>query len=425
MNHIPPTLALLAVLAAGPKGAAEDAAFALDALEKKAGHFFTVKGVDWKRVRSETGKAAAKAKTPEEHYAMLVRLAARLRDGHAYVRTTDATRDLKWPGPVLERGPGMLWCTSGAKVFVKNSWGAAEASGVKAGMEGLAVDDLPARKWLDRGTEELADTASFSTPQQASYFACHWGLAGEAGSPLKVELRSPDGKTKKATLTRNEGGFVPRGPAFPPEGLKTIGRQSYGRTAKGFAYVHLRDTPSDLPAQVDGILAGVGDAPGLVLDFRANGGGAFDHEAFLGRFVPKGKTMSFTNPYPSAGENPFTGPVLVIVDAGVRSAGETGSGIFKEDGRAYMIGESATAGMSSSKETLELPSGLFSIFFSVHSNKARFNGGRGVEGIGVVPHELVPYDPKDLDQGVDTLIRRAEELLARFPQDRVPYKPPR
>jgi len=31
---------------------------------------------------------------------------------------------------------------------------------------------------------------------------------------------------------------------------------------------------------------------------------------------------------------------------GVRSAGETGSGIFKEDGRAYMIGESATAGMS-------------------------------------------------------------------------------
>jgi len=41
MNHIPPTLALLAVLAAGPKGAAEDAAFALDALEKKAGHFLT------------------------------------------------------------------------------------------------------------------------------------------------------------------------------------------------------------------------------------------------------------------------------------------------------------------------------------------------------------------------------------------------
>lgn len=44
----------------------------------------------------------------------------------------------------------------------------------------------------------------------------------------------------------------------------------------------------------------------------------------------------------------------------------------------------------------ELPSGLFALYVSVASNKGCFNGGRGIEGIGVVPHELVEYDLKDL-----------------------------
>jgi C-terminal processing protease CtpA/Prc len=173
---------------------------------------------------------------------------------------------------------------------------------------------------------------------------------------------------------------------------------------------------------MDEALAKVGEAPGLVLDFRGNSGGGFDHEGFLGRFVPKGETLSFVNTYASAGPRPYGGRIVVIVDATVRSAGETAAGIFKEDGRAYMIGESPTAGMSSSKTTIELPSGLFALYVSVSSNKGRFNGGKGIEGIGVIPHEIVEFDPKDLAAGVDTLIRRADELLADFPAGKVPYK---
>jgi C-terminal processing protease CtpA/Prc len=171
------------------------------------------------------------------------------------------------------------------------------------------------------------------------------------------------------------------------------------------------------------MLATIGDAPGLILDMRANGGGGCDHEAVFGRFVPAGK---YWGRYQSKGERPFIGPMVVIVDAGVASAGETVAGMFKEDGRAYMIGDAPTAGMSSSKTTLALPSGLFSAYFSVFSNKARFNRGRGIEGVGVPPHEVVPYDPKELAAGIDTQIRRAEELLTKgFPADVVDYEPPK
>jgi C-terminal processing protease CtpA/Prc len=133
--------------------------------------------------------------------------------------------------------------------------------------------------------------------------------------------------------------------------------------------------------------------------------------------------MRFAKAYASAGPKPYGGPVVVIIDAGVRSAGETASGMFKEDGRAYTIGESPTAGMSSGKTTINLPSGLFSLYVSVSSNMGRFNKGKGIEGIGVPPHDVVEYDPKDLAAGIDTLTRRAEELLKKYPQEKVPYNP--
>jgi carboxyl-terminal processing protease len=143
----------------------------------------------------------------------------------------------------------------------------------------------------------------------------------------------------------------------------------------------------------------------------------------MGRFIPQGKTMRFAKAYQSAGPKPYGGPIVVIIDAGVRSAGETAAGMFKEDGRAYMIGESPTAGMSSSKTTIELPSRLLALYVSVSSNMGRFNNGKGIEGIGVLPHETVEYDPKDLAAGIDTLTRRAEELLKKYPQAKVPYNP--
>jgi len=52
----------------------------------------------------------------------------------------------------------------------------------------------------------------------------------------------------------------------------------------------------------------------------------------------------------------------------------------------------------------------------------RSNGGRGLEGIGLLPHETVEFDPEDLAAGVDTLIKVSGERLKAFPQDKVPYK---
>ena len=417
-------LVVVPVLAGPKQEAQKDIRAALDQIEDQCKHLLKTKKIKWGPVRAQFKKEARKVKSLQDHYALLCRLIARVRDGHAYVQTKEK---VTWPGPTMRSGPGLFLCRNGKKIYVKTAWSNAANEGLKPGQEIVKIDGIPAAGWLDKRVAELAMHSSFSTDQQAFFFACHWGLGGKEGSKLKLSFKNPGKKAKTVDVRRGRASTVPSGPVFPPKALQRDGRQSYGKTERGFGYIHLRDTKKELPAQLDRMLAALGNVPGLILDFRANGGGAFDHDGVLGRFVPTGEKLKRAKAYPipSAGANPYGGPIVVIVDAGVRSAGETGSGMFKEDGRAYMIGETATAGMSSSKTTIQLPSGKFSLYVSVRSNKSRFQGGRGIEGIGIIPHETVPCVPSDLAAGVDTLIKQAEDLLAKFPQGKVPYRPER
>jgi|GEM_PF-720029 len=402
-----------------------DVRYALKRIERNCSRFFELKGIDWKKVSRTFLEEAGEVKNDSEHLVLLVRLLARLRDGHAAVRPLEKGKDVKWPEESKKprAGPGLFLCRVGKKIYVKNSWATAASAGIEPGMEVLAMDGSPIDAWLEAKIEEISDTKSFSTDQQALFFACHWGLAAEQGSRLEMNVIDSGGKKKKTKISYANASVIPVGPVVFPDKLKGTRELRYGRTGSDYGYIHLRKCPGNLPELTDEALAALGKVPGLILDFRSNGGGGFDHGAFMGRFIPEGRTISFTGKYESAGPNPYGGPIVVIVDAGTRSAGETAAGIFKEDGRAYMIGESPTAGMSSQKTTIELPSGLFALYVSVASNKGRFNGRRGIEGIGVIPHEIVEYDPADLAQGVDTLVRKAEELLVKFPQDQVPYDP--
>jgi C-terminal processing protease CtpA/Prc len=418
------------VEAAGGSVYEQDVASALDALGKQCKTLLDAKKIDWKAVVKEFAPAAKKVKTDSDELVILTRILARLEDGHAAVQPGPETKDVKWPEdgpfgiPGEPVGCGMFWCRIGKKIYVKNVWNAAAQVGLQAGSEILTVDGTPVVKWLDARIATLRDRISFSTDHQAFFYACHWGLAQPAGSRIELEVEQPDGKVKRRTISYSKGNPTPWGPAFFPKDLAETKDLNFGLLASGMGYVHIRRAKEDLPAQMDEALAKVGSAPGIVLDFRGNSGGSFDHEGFLGRFVPKGQTLAFGSRYESAGPNPYGGKVVVIVDATVRSAGETGAGIFKEDGRAYMIGESPTAGMSAQKTTIELPSKKFALYVAVSSNKQRFNGGKGIEGIGVVPHEIVEFDPEDLAAGVDTLIKKADEILAKFPAKKVPYTAP-
>jgi hypothetical protein len=429
-------LALAALLLLSPSASARDeadpwkadVAFLLDELPEKARDLLRLKGIDWAKATRDLGREARKIREAGDYVRLVNRILARLEDGHAGIVRMAPELEAAWKQAMEDEAKGRRWTGPrvhllfvGDDLYVGEAFGEAAQSGVKVGMSVLEIDGDPAAEWVARRVVERADTEGHSTAHGARYAACHWGLADWEGTPVSFTLR--EGRdTRKVTITRRGGpNYAPSGPIHPPGGLQQVGRQSYGKTAGGFGYVHLRDVPDDLPRQLDEILAALGDVPGLVLDLRANGGGGCDHEAVFGRFLAAGRRW---RQYTGQGRAPYTGPMVVIVDAGVRSAGETVAGMFKEDGRAYVIGPEPTSGTSSQKEVIEVPSGLLSVRVSVASNKGRFNEGRGIEGIGVPPSEVVPYDPDELLAGVDTQIRRAEELLRDgFPKGAVPYDP--
>ena len=415
--------ALLAALAAATAQRKvdyqKDVSFAIDAIGKQCKQLLKVKGINWKKATRDLKKASKKTKNHEQHLRMLWRLLARLRDGHAAVKPLPAGKDVRVEWPDRSHAPGMFLCTVDDAVYVKNVFGAAEAAGVEPGSEVVTIDGKKAAEWLALRGEQLADLVSFSTPQQQQFYTCHWGLADERGTRLKLELRTGK-KKQKRTISFQKGRQTAHGPAYPPADQQRVGDVFYARTEAGFGYLHIRRCKGELPEQVDQALAALGDVPGVILDFRGNSGGGFDHRALFGRFLPDGVEWRVGSGYRSAGPNPFGGPMVVIVDATVRSAGETAAGQFLEDGRAYGIGESATAGMSSSKTTIDLPSKLFSLYVSVASNKQRFAAGKGIEGLGVEPHERVAFKPADLAERRDTLIARAEELLGKFASEGFP-----
>ncbi len=405
----------------------KDMKFVTKEIGKKCKDLIKEKKIPWKKISKEFNKKAAQSKSHNEHLRLLIRLLARLQDGHARVQPGDNEPKNTNPFPEFKNytGAAIFLCRNGKKLFIKTAWGEAKSAGLKPGMEVVSVNGEKAMDWLGSRLAWHRDTMSFSTQQHAEFFALQRGLSAPKGTRWKLIVKDETGRKKKKTLTFTRAKQVPDGPAFFPKGIRRSKKRNvhFATTPEGFGYIHLRRCKSTVVEEVDEALGAIGNPKGMILDFRGNTGGGFDHEALFGRFIPQGKSFKFKKGYRSAGPKNYGGPLVVIVDGSVVSAGETASGMFKEDGRAYMIGESPTAGMSSSKVLIDLPSRFFKVRVSVYSNKKRFNSGKGIEGVGVPPQEIVPLQPQDLVKGIDTLIARAIILLEDFPQKEVPYDP--
>ena len=64
-----------------------------------------LKSIDWAGVSEQFREEAKSVRTDQEHLVLLVRLLARLKDGHAGVRPLEKGKDVKWPDEPPRTGP--------------------------------------------------------------------------------------------------------------------------------------------------------------------------------------------------------------------------------------------------------------------------------------------------------------------------------
>ena len=184
-----------------------------------------------------------------------------------------------------------------------------------------------------------------------------------------------------------------------PQGLKRLGNCRFGKLKSGYGYIHLRRIRGEFVEAVDEALESFEGIRGLIIDLRGNGGGGGGGKV-LSRFAKKQKAA--VN-YPC-----YRGDMVVLIDAGTISAGETLARDLVNTAGAYLMG-SATAGSSSAKRSWDLPGGFGKVTLS---RRSRWGfDRRPIEYNGIVPHRKVEVVPAELQQGINSGIKRAEEYL--------------
>lgn len=283
--------------------------------------YFHLKQTDWTKVRAHYAPRAAQVTSRRQFVGLLEQVLAELYDPHAHVAVNTAASPRLVPsGTDLRAG----WHADGAVITDVRAGSAAEAAGVPAGAELLAIGGRPVR---DAAREQLPSTLA-SPDTLAWTWALQAALAGRRDTPVQIEVL--------LSGERRRFEYWPER-ADRQDALLTTSVM-HGR----FARIRIHDSLGDtaLIAAFDSALAAVRGMDGLVLDLRdtPSGGTSTVARGIMSRLITVEQPYQW-HELPAeqqrfgvrrlwleyvAPRGPFTydGPIIVLVGAWTGSMGE-------------------------------------------------------------------------------------------------------
>ena len=354
---------------------------------------------DWATVRERYRPRIEATRNDDEFYALLnLMLLRELQDFHTGF--AGPNEQPKSNGLSVNEVEGKV-----VVVMVEPDSDAARA-GVKVGMILRTSNGKSAQERLAQMREKLGH---YSNAQSERFFLYSSFLSGPLDEPFKLGLERADGAQFDVLVTRRSGSSSPS-PALISK-----------RLPSGFHYIKVLSAfRSPVDDQFKSEFANFKDAPGLIIDLRGVSGGNvhdvglkmanyfFPAKVSFGRMVNRsGETPLFHTWSAGGGDQIYKGPVVILIDESVRSAGEVFADGFQENGRATVIGVQS-CGCVADRESKKVKGGGV----LVYSHLAYQSGkGRKLEGAGVVPDKLVPLTIVALRQGRDEMLDEAERTL--------------
>lgn len=369
--------------------------------------------LDWDNLYLKAIPRVLATRSTAEYYQEMLRLCARLGDGHTNVNEPDQLN-------VSAKPPLRTGLVDGHVMILDARSPSLEARDVRPGVEILEVDGVPAIEYARRDVEPYQ---SASTPQDRENRTFWYGfLRGPSAKTVRLKLRDAAGKEFERELERQGYRDIKR---IQPLGWRILPQGN-------IAYVALNDFgTNDLVKQWSQAFPKISAASAIILDLRLNSGGSSDIgyeviRSLVDRPVPasrqvmrrynptdraRGTLMEWTelpadNIQPSEGPH-FSGPVAVLLGPATFSAAEDFLVAWKNSNRGKMIGE-PSGGSTGQPLYFQLPGGGSA---RVCTKRDTFPDGTEWVGKGIEPDILVRPTVADVRAGRDTVLERAVGFL--------------
>jgi carboxyl-terminal processing protease len=289
--------------------------------------------------------------------------------------------------------------------------GNAARAGLRTGYIIKKLDNASVEVGVKYVTEKAATTPYLNFAIRQSVLTSF--LGGRPGTDVELVFLDQENKEQRTVIKRERlsGELSPPIGNFPPMYTEFEAR----RLASGIGYLRFSTFTPQLMEKICSTLKSMEDAPGIVIDLRANPGGIIGMASGVsGLLVSKPglvgalQTRSGQSAVPSYPQrHSYKGPVAILIDRLSGSTAEIFAAAMQEWGRAIIVGENS-AGVVQGADTVKLPTGAVFEFARMGFKTAH---GMTLEGKGVKPDVEKQLTRNSLLQGKDDQLEEAVQRI--------------
>jgi carboxyl-terminal processing protease len=374
-------------------------------------------GVDWDKVREKYAPRVASVKSDKEFYDLLQQMLGELHQSHFAIIPPDALVEEASGEASGGIGIDLRIIDRMAVITRVEPNSAAQRAGLRTGfiikkIDGVDVEQIVERASKSKGSAGLLNLRITRAVLERT--------KGAPESSVRICYLDERDQRREVEIKRQrlDGEMSPPFGNFPPQRMEFEAKQISG----GIGYIRFNVFVVPLMERIRNGIRSMRDAPGIIIDIRGNPGGFGGMAAGIVGLL-EAKQVSLGTMRMRAGfqglvafpqKDPYTGPVVVLIDGLSGSTSEIFAGGLQEVGRAVVVGE-RSAGAALPSIITKLPTGAL---FQYAIADFRTPKGVLIEGRGVIPDVEVKLSRSALLEGRDPQLEAAIEQIQKLVRNR-------